>query len=85
MKTLTKGDVIVEDIKVGDIHYEYEYGVGIKSKVTTLPIKDDKGYWTWQSENVNTGKTITYGVQEGMSHYAPNIYTYEAYTVKCWL
>jgi len=24
MKTYTKGNVIVEEIKVGDIHYEYE-------------------------------------------------------------
>jgi len=37
MKTYTKGNVIVEEIKVGDIHYEYELGVGIKCEVTTLP------------------------------------------------
>lgn len=31
--TYTKGNVIVEKIKIGDIHYEYEYGIGIKSEV----------------------------------------------------
>jgi hypothetical protein len=30
MKTYTKGNIIVEDIKVGDIHYEFEYSLGIK-------------------------------------------------------
>ena len=80
MKTYTKGDVIVEDIKVGDIHYEYEFGMGVKSKVISLPTRDDTGYWSWQSKNVNTGVVIDYGVQEGLSHYAPNLYNYEAYS-----
>jgi hypothetical protein len=28
--TRTRGNVIIENIKVGDIHYEYELGLGIK-------------------------------------------------------
>ena len=45
-KTYTKGNVIVEDIKVGDIHYEYGYGVGVKSKVLTLPkFNEEHGLW----------------------------------------
>lgn len=40
-KTFTKGNIIVEDIKVGDIQYEFEYGMGIKSEVVTLPGKKD--------------------------------------------
>jgi hypothetical protein len=79
-KTLTKGDIIVEDIKVGDIHYEFEFGFCIKSKVILLPSRDSDGYWTWKSKNTNTGKEIQYGVREGMSHYAPNLYSYEAYS-----
>jgi hypothetical protein len=79
-KTLTKGDIIVEDIKVGDIHYEFEFGFCIKSKVLSLPSRDNDGCWMWKSENTNTGKEIQYGVREGMSHYAPNLYSYEAYS-----
>lgn len=37
--TLTNGNIIVEDIKIGDIQYEYNYGIGIKSEVITLPKK----------------------------------------------
>jgi len=54
MKTYTKGDIIIEDIKIGDIHYEMEYGIYIKSKVKTLPVKEvredeDEFYWSWES------------------------------------
>ena len=79
MATLTKGNVIVENIKIGDIHYEFEYGFGVKVEVTTLPENDGDGYWTWKAKNVNSGKEVNYGVREGMSHYAPNLYDYEAY------
>lgn len=41
MATLTKGNVIVEDIKIGDIQYEHEYGVGIKSVVIELPTRSE--------------------------------------------
>ena len=82
---MTKGNVIVENIKVGDIHYEFEYNVGIKCEVISLPIRNDEGYWTWQSKNLLTGKIIEYGVTEKMSHYAPNLYDYEAYNVSTWM
>jgi hypothetical protein len=49
MDVMTKGNVIVNKIKVGDIHYEYEYGYVIKCEVITLPINDGDGYWTWRS------------------------------------
>lgn len=81
--THTKGNVIVENIKIGDIHYEFEYGVGIKSKVITLPVReensDGEGYWTWQSEQISNGNIINYGVNEKYAHYSPNLYDYEAY------
>lgn len=31
--TTTNGNIIVENIKVGDIHYEFAYGCGIKCEV----------------------------------------------------
>lgn len=85
MPTTTKGNVIVENIKVGDIHYEFEYGVGLKCEVITLPIRDEEGYWTWKSKNLSTGEEINYAVCEGFSHYSANLYDYEAYRVSTWV
>lgn len=78
-KTYTKGNVIVEDIKLGDIHYEFDYGCYVKVTVIELPEKIDGNYWQWKSKT-DSGKIITYGVTEGMSHYGPNLYDYIAYT-----
>lgn len=80
-KTYTKGNVIVEDIKVGDIHYEYEWNIGIKVEVITLPVKTDD-VWSWKSKQIKTGEIIDYSVSEKYSHYGPNLYDYEAYNVK---
>lgn len=85
MKTHTKGNVIVEDIKIGDIHYEYEYNIGIKCQVLTMPKLDENGVYHWQSRNINSGNIIKYAVTIGMSHYAPNLYDYEAYNVKMYI
>ena len=85
METRTKGNVIVENIKVGDIHYEFEYGMGIKCKVVTLPIRDDGGSWTWKSKNLTTDGEINYRVTEGMEHYSSNLYNYNAYRVKSFV
>ena len=83
MSTYTKGNVIVENIKIGDIHYEYEYNVGIKVEVITLPTKNEDNFWSWKSKVCSKPEvTIDYGVTEGMAHYAPNLYDYEAYKVK---
>ena len=59
MATRTKGNVIVEEINVGDIHYEYDMGMGIKCKVVTKPeFSEMSGGWEWESENIKTGKII---------------------------
>ena len=82
----TRGNIIVENIKIGDIHYEFEYGVGIKTEVLTLPIRDENGYWTWDSKIISdihpetNGKIVHYGVNENYSHYAPKLYDYIAYS-----
>lgn len=71
-KTRTGGDVIVEDIEVGDKHQEREYGIILEVEVLTKPIlTDDK--WTWQSKS-STGRIIDYLVTIGYSHYAPKLY-----------
>ena len=77
--THTKGNVIVENIKIGDIHWEFGYGMGIQSKVITLPTRSEEGLWTWKSQSVNSEKIIDYAVDEKYSHYGPNLYDYIAY------
>jgi hypothetical protein len=77
--THTKGNIIVEEIKIGDTHYEFEYGMCIETKVLTLPVRDDEGYWSWKSVSVKNEKIIDYGVHEKYSHYAPNLYDCIAY------
>lgn len=83
--THTKGNVIVEEIKVGDIHYEYDMGLGIKCEVLTKPKLNEDGNWTWKSKNVNSEKEIDYLVNPKYSHYSANLYDYEAYNVKHYI
>lgn len=84
-KTYTKGNVIVEDVKIGDIHYEYELGIGIKCEVITLPQKNEEGQWEWKSRNLTTGKEIDYLVDPKYPHYSANLYDYPAYKVKHYM
>lgn len=83
-KTYTKGNVIVEDIKIGDIHYEYEYHCGVKSQVITAPRCIDD-LWKWTSKNLTTGEDIHYSVKKGMAQYSPNLYDNEAYDCNKWV
>lgn len=78
-KTHTKGNIIVEDIEIGDIHYEFELNCCVKSVVITKPSRDDDGVWSWKSKGVKHGKIINYSVNEKYQHYGPNLYDYEAY------
>jgi hypothetical protein len=78
--THTKGNVIVENIKIGDIHYEFDYGLCIRVKVISPPVRDDDGYWTWESQHLDSDRVIKYGVNEKYPHYAPNLYDYIAYS-----
>ena len=78
-KVRTRGNVIVNEIKIGDIHYEYDYNMCIKSEVISLPERDEDGYWSWQSKHATTGNIIDYGVSEGMTHYSSKLYDHEAY------
>lgn len=81
----TKGGIIIESIMVGDIHYEFEFNVGIRCEVITKPEKDEENVWRWKSRNTNTGKEIHYLITEGFEYYGPNLYDYEAYNVENWI
>jgi hypothetical protein len=83
--THTKGNVIVEEIKIGDIHYEYELGIGIECEVVTKPKLDEDGNWVWRSKNVKSGNDIEYLVNPKYTHYSANLYDYKAYTVKTYI
>lgn len=83
--TRTKGDIIVEEIKVGDIHYEFSGPFGIECEVATRPEQDPDGNWNWESRNVKTNKMINYFVHRDYPHYAPNLYSYKAYNVSNWI
>jgi hypothetical protein len=80
-QTRTKGNLIVENIKIDDVHYEFAHGFCIKTKVISLPKLDKTGKaWTWKAEKLLDGSTIRYLVDPKYPHYAPNIYDYEAYS-----
>jgi hypothetical protein len=81
-KTRTRGNVIVEDIKIGDIHYEYDYGCYCKVEVMTKPRLNKKdGCITWKSKNLLTGRMVDYGVNPRYANgaYGVKLYDYEAY------
>lgn len=86
MSILTKGNVVVDKIKIGDIHYEYGYNTCIITEVVSLPIRDEDGLWSWESKKSSHPETkITYSVSEKYPHYGPKIYDYKAYTVKNYI
>ena len=78
-RTYTKGDVIVEEIRVGDTHYEIEHMLGLEVEVVTLPKRSESGAWYWDSKHKATGRIIHYIVHPDYNHYAPKLYTFKAY------
>ena len=82
---MTRGNVIIENIKVGDIHYEYDLGLGIICKVLTLPKENEEGQWEWKSENLKSGVIIDYLFDPEYPHYSPNLYDNPAYEVNTYI
>lgn len=79
-KLRTKGNVIVQDIKVGDIHYDFEYGAYIEMRVIKAPEKVSDHLWQWEVEDTETGTRCLYSLSESCPSYlAPNLYNYIAY------
>lgn len=79
-KIITGGDVIVNEIKVGDTIYEYEFNIEIKTTVKTLPTRNEDGLWEWVGET-DDGNIVNYAVHEDYPHYSPKLYTYQAYSI----
>jgi hypothetical protein len=87
-QTITRGNVIVQNIKIGDIHYEYQYVQCCKSEVITLPFLEDN-IWRWKSKEINTGEIVNYAIADINSElgkyndqFGIKLYDYEAYTIK---
>ncbi len=64
---------------------EYEWNVGIKCEVITLPKLNESGQYEWKSKNINSGKIIDYLVDPKYSHYSSKLYDYEAYKVNVYI
>ena len=80
MKTTTRGNIVVEEIKVGDIHFEFSGKWCIKSEVLTEPKLDGAGVYHWKSKNLTNGEEFEYMVNSLYPHYSMKLYDHEAYT-----
>lgn len=85
-KIFTKGNVLVNEIKVNDIHFLYELGFEIIYKVISDVQKEpgvgSSNYYSWKAINVGTGAEEEFGIDDRYSGmYGPNIYDYRAYAV----
>jgi len=59
------GNLIIEDLKIGDIYYEIVNGTEIECEINTLPVYNDESkQWTWISKNTLSGNEIHYVVNE---------------------
>ena len=77
METKTNGNIIVENINVGDVHYEHRNGLCVKSVVTSKPTLNDDGFWVWESKNVFSGEILKYNASGTYTEYNPVIYDHE--------
>ncbi len=75
MSTKTKGNVIVEQIKVGDVHFEVDLRTQIKVTVLTKPEQNETGNWIWNSET-EKGKEVPYLVNPKYLSFSPELYDY---------
>ena len=77
-KTRTKGNVIIQDIKKGDKHFEYQGNQGMRCEVLTQP-KWVGDAWEWKSKNLKTGKVIPYRIVHHHTDERPMLYDYPAF------
>src|SRR5438128_990324 len=66
-------------MKIGDVFYECEMGLNIRSRVMSEPVVSNDGYegrrvLRWAAENTEDGSSVDYMLTEGLDHYGPRIY-----------
>lgn len=72
-------------LKIGDIIYECEGGLNIKTRILSVPIEGNNGELEnrrtlkWDAENTENNEPIAYFVTEGYMHYGPRMYTEPQY------
>lgn len=74
-------DEEIQNLQIGDVIYECEYGMNIEVRVTSVPTSSvstealgKRTQWHWTAENTQTGQVIDYLLTEGLSHYGPRLY-----------
>lgn len=77
-KTRTKGNVIIQNIKKGDKHFEYQGNQGMKCEVLSIP-KWDGEAWEWKSKNLTTGRVTLYRIVHHHTDQRPMLYDYPAF------
>lgn len=75
---MTKGNIIIEELEVGDITYEFEYGMCSVCEVLTKPKLEGEIY-KWKAKNIHTGEVISYGQNINFPHYGLKLYDFPAY------
>ena len=74
--TRTKGDVIVEEIRIGDIIYHYKNGEGSMLKITRRPYFNGE-YWVIKYTDLKTKRVGFFFIYN--DDIGPEIYTYKKY------
>lgn len=67
----------LDELKVGDVFYECEYGTNLRM-VVTKPIIFENDQWKWKAIDED-GKEVDYLITKGYEHYGPKLYSYPAY------
>ena len=81
-ETKTGGNIIIQNLKVGDIIHDYDFNINISSKVISKPVWDG-WYWTWTNKIIDhptksrLNKIITYHQAHDKSGYRLKLYTKE--------
>ncbi len=72
----TRGGVVIEEMKIGDILYESEMGMEIQFEVISKPVIENDGERdtaTWNGKVIPEGKIVEYVVTDGYQHYCSYI------------
>jgi hypothetical protein len=66
-----------EDLYIGSVFYECEYGMNLRMVTETRPIFEN-GQWKWTARDPDDELTY-YLVTEGYEHYGPKLYSEPIY------
>jgi hypothetical protein len=67
-----------QDIKVGTVFFECQYGTNIHATATSEPVQDEHGAYRWTAVD-DAGTEINYMLNQNYSAYGPRLYTAPQY------